>query len=304
MATPSRSAGDWTRLFGLIGIWGTAFLFIDLSVETIPPATLVAIRVSVAAAVLVVLARVLGLTLPRSGVLWLRFLLLACVGNATPFFLIGWGQQTVPSGLTGILMAVMPFATLMLAHFFVPGEGMTVQRTVGFVLGFGGVVVLTGPEALTRLEGTSSTIVGQLAILGGALCYAINTILAGRMPPTHPLVSAACTMVMASCVMLPVSAIFDHPWLLEPSRLSVVSAVWLGLVPTAFATVIYFRIVSSAGPTFLALMNYVIPAVALITGIAVLDEPFEWRILGALVLILCGLYTSQRAGPGDVDPAL
>lgn len=304
MATSTRSTGDWTRLFGLVLIWGTAFLFIDLSVETIAPATLVAARVLVAAVVLLVAAFGLGLRLPPPGAIWLRFLLLACVGNALPFFLISWGQLRVASGPTGILMAVMPLTTLLLAHFFVPGERMTRRRALGFGMGFAGVLVLTGPEALTRLAGSTSDLVSYLAILTGALCYAVNTILARRMPEMHPVVSATCTMIMASAVMIPAAVVFDRPWQLEPSGLSALSAIWLGLVPTGLATVLYFRIVSTAGPTFLSLMNYVIPGVAFLTGIVVLHEPFEWRVLGSLALILAGLFTSQTERAQVADPAL
>jgi drug/metabolite transporter (DMT)-like permease len=304
MATTSwRSAGDWTRLFGLIAIWGTAFLFIDLSVATLPPATLVATRVGIAAVVLVAALRPLRLTLPAPGPLWLRFLLLACVGNAIPFLAISWGQQRVASGSAGILMAVMPLATLVLAHFFVAGERMQARKTTGFAMGFGGVVLLTGPDALSRIGGAPSDIVYQLAILTGALCYAINTILAQRMPAMHPAVSSACVMIMATLVMLPTAIFVDRPWELEPSGLSIASVVWLGLVPTGAATVLYFRIVSSAGPTFLSLMNYVIPGVALVTGMIVLQEPFAWRVLGALALILAGLFTSQT-GPQTASPPL
>jgi drug/metabolite transporter (DMT)-like permease len=291
-----RTPADWARLGGLIGIWGTAFLFIGLAVETLPPASLVAIRVAIAASVLVAAVRAVGLALPRPGVLWLRFGLLACVGNAIPFFAISWGQQRVASGLAGILMAVMPLATLVLAHRFVPGERMTLRKGAGFALGFMGVVVLTGEDVLARLGGDASDIARQLAILAGAVCYAINTILARHMPPLHPLVAAAGVMLMASSVMVPTSLLFDAPWRLAPSSLSLAAAVWLGLVPTGVATVLYFQIVSTAGPTFLSLMNYVIPAVALATGIAVLGEAFEWRALLALALILVGLYTSQTGG--------
>ena len=91
MTPPSPpSLGDWARLLALVCIWGTAFLFIDVSVETLPPATLVAVRVSVAAVVLLLAARLLRLEMPGPGRLWLRFLLLACVGNALPFFAISW----------------------------------------------------------------------------------------------------------------------------------------------------------------------------------------------------------------------
>ncbi|MEE2674386.1 MAG: EamA family transporter [Myxococcota bacterium] len=292
-ATAQRSAGDWARLLGLVVIWGTAFLFIDLSVETIPPATLVTARVGIAAIVLLIAVRFRGLALPGPGALWLRFLLLACVGNAIPFFAISWGQQRVSSGLAGILMAVMPLTTLLLAHFFLPGQHMTRRRTTGFVMGFAGVVVLTGPDTLSLLGGAQSDIVFQLAVLMGALCYATNSILAERMVTTQPLVSAACVMLMASLVILPVSLWVDRPWQLAPSPLSLVSVVWLGLVPTGAATVLYFRIVSSAGSTFLSLMNYLIPGVALATGIVLGGESFEWHILAALALILAGLFTSQ-----------
>jgi len=243
--------------------------------------------------VLLAAVRVVGLALPPPGLLWLRFALLACVGNAIPFVAISWGQQRVASGLAGILMAVMPLATLLLAHRFVPGERMTRRKAAGFAVGFAGVVVLTGEDALARLGGDPSDIARHLAILGGALCYAINTILARRMPPLHPLVSSAGVMLMASGVMVPAALVFDAPWTLAPSALSLASAVWLGLVATGVATVLYFQIVSTAGPTFLSLMNYVIPAVAFAVGIALLGEPFEWRAVLALALILSGLYTSQ-----------
>jgi drug/metabolite transporter (DMT)-like permease len=291
---PQRTAGDWGSLLTLVLIWGTAFLFIDLSVETLPPATLVAVRVGVAAFVLVATCLALGLRLPGWGKIWGRFLTLAVVGNAVPFFAISWGQERITSGQAGILMAVMPLSTLVLAHFFVADERMTLRRVAGFTLGFMGIVVLTGPDALARLGGAPSDIVRQLAVLGGALCYAVNTILARRMPETHPIVSSTAVMLMASAVMLPAAAWLDVPWTLEPSAVSVNSAIWLGVVPTAVATVLYFRIVGSAGPTFLSLINYLIPIVALVTGVLALSEALEWRAVGALVLVLGGLWTSQR----------
>jgi drug/metabolite transporter (DMT)-like permease len=284
---------DWGLLAALILIWGTAFLAIDVAVESLPPATLVATRVGIAAFVLCIAVLGRGMRLPAPGRLWLRFLLLAVVGNALPFYAISWGQQRIESGLAGILMAVMPLATLVLAHFFVAGEFMTRRRTAGFALGLVGVVVLTGPSALAEVGGEASDISRQAAILAGALCYAVNTILARRMPEMHSLVLSACVMLMASAVMLPVAMLLDRPWTLSPLPASIGAAIWLGLVPTGVATVLYFLIVSRAGPTFLSLMNYMIPVVAMGIGIGFAGESFEWRILGALTLILAGLAISQ-----------
>jgi drug/metabolite transporter (DMT)-like permease len=276
-------------------IWGTAFLAIDIAVESLPPATLVAARVGIAAGVLWVAVLGRGLRLPPPGRVWLRFLLLAVIGNALPFYAISWGQQRVESGLAGILMAVMPLATLVLAHYFVAGEFMTRRRAAGFVIGLGGVFVLTGPSALAQIGGEASDLLRQAAVLAGALCYAVNTILARRMPQMHSLVLSACVMLMASAVMLPVAVLLDRPWTVSPLPASIGAAVWLGLVPTGVATVLYFLIVSRAGPTFLSLMNYLIPVVAMLTGIALAGESFEWRILGALALILTGLAISQMS---------
>jgi len=113
---------------------------------------------------------------------------------------------------------------------------------------------------------------------------------------------SACVMLMASAVMLPVAILLDRPWTLTPNAGSVGAAVWLGLVPTGLATVLYFLTVTRAGPTFLSLMNYMIPVVAMGTGIALGGEPFEWRILAALVLILGGLAVGQM-GSARADAA-
>jgi len=107
-AAPTGPTGEsWANLLALTLIWGTAFMAIAIAVETLPPATLVATRVAVAALVLCVAARAMGLRPPPPGRLWLRFLLLACVGNALPFTLISWGQERIDSGLAGVLMAVI-----------------------------------------------------------------------------------------------------------------------------------------------------------------------------------------------------
>jgi drug/metabolite transporter (DMT)-like permease len=300
---PRPSTANWVSLLTLTIVWGTAFLAIDTAVETLPPLTLVAIRVLVAALVLCLAVYAVGLRLPAPGVLWLRFLLLAFVGNALPFTAISWGQQRIDSGLAGVLMAVMPLTTLVLAHFFVAGERMTRQRAAGFSLGLVGIVGLTGPSVLAGLGGAPSEVIRQLAILSGALCYAVNTILAQRMPAADPVVSAACTMVMASALMLPVCCWIDRPWELAPSASSMQAAVWLGLAATGAATVLYFRIVTTAGPTFLSLMNYIIPVIAMLTGIAFAGERFAWRIVAALALILTGLVVASRAAPRSSDTA-
>lgn len=301
-ALPARhSVGEWALLVCLAVVWGTSFLFTKIAVATIPPAWLVTARVTIGAILLLALVRSAGLQLPRAGRIWVHLTLLAIVGNALPFFLISWGQERIESSLAGILMAVMPLATLLLAHFYVPGERATRRRVGAFVVGFLGVVLLLGPEALAQF-GPATSGGGQLAreaaVLAGALCYATNAILARRLPRLHIFVSSASVMMIASAIMLPISLLQDRP-LGGTSPGSAAAALWLGVVSTAVATVIYFRIVTTSGPTFLSLINYLIPVIALATGVMLHGEQPAQSALAALVLILFGVSLGQerRAPP-------
>ena len=196
-------------------------------------------RIVVAAAVLCVTLRLVGFRFPPWGRIWLHFLALAIIGNVLPFYLISWGQQTVPSGVAGILMGTNPLVTLVLAHFLVRGEPMTLLRAAGFAVGFVGVLMLMGPEALAAIGGD---LLRQGGILAGALCYATNTILTRRMPQTHPLVASACVLLVASPVIVPAAILAPGP-ATEATAASLLAVLWLGLVPTAAATVLYFRVV-------------------------------------------------------------
>ena len=288
---PARSVIDWLLLFALSAMWGTAFLFIKLGVAGVPPPTLVAGRIVLGALILVVAMRWRGLALPRFGRAWWPFAVIAVVGNAAPFYLISWGQQTVDSALAGILMAVMPLTTLVLAHFFVAGERMTFWRTSGFTLGFAGIVVLMGPSALSGLE---RDLVAQCAVLGGAICYAANSVLSRRLVVADFLVASAGVMVVATVLTLPVALWVDRPWTLTPPAGAVAAIVWLGIGPTALATLLYFRLIASAGPTFMSIVNYLTPVVALVAGVLLLGERPGESALAGLGLILLGIAVSRR----------
>ncbi len=298
-----HSLRDWASLLTLVVVWGTAFAFIHLAVQTIPPLSVAAGRIVSAAAVLYVAVRAAGLRLPPPGRIWLHFLVLGIVGNVLPFYLISWGQERIASGVAGILMAMNPLVTLVLAHFLVLGEHLSRNRVGGFALGFAGVVVLMGPEALLGIGGEGSDLVRQAAVLGGSLCYATNAILTWRLPETHPLVAAAAVLLVASVVVVPGALMLDSPLVLAPSTQSLAALAWLGLVPTAVATVVYFRIVASAGPTFLSLVNYPVPVVAVLTGAVLFGEQPQWTALVALALILGGIALSQwGSGRSSRDP--
>jgi drug/metabolite transporter (DMT)-like permease len=146
----ARAVRNWSLLFALVAMWGSTYMFMKIGLATVAPATVVASRLVLGALVLYAVMRWRGLVLPPLGPRWLPLVALAILGNCLPFFLIAWGQQFIDSALAGILISIMPLATMVLAHFFVAGERITSARAAGFVVGFGGVIDV-GPAALTGL---------------------------------------------------------------------------------------------------------------------------------------------------------
>lgn len=288
-----RTPRDWMLLLALVVMWGSSFMFNRIAVASLPPLTVVAGRIGIAAIVLIVIVHALGKRLPPPGRDWWPYLVIAIIGNAVPFYLITWGQQVVESALAGILIAIMPLATILLAHFLIAGEHLTRQRVAGFIIGFSGILLLMGPDALAGVGGDGLRIVSQLAVLGGALCYALQSVLTRLIIKGDILVAAAATLLIAAVIAVPVALLLDRPWLLAPTASSVAAVVWLGVGPTALATVLYFMLIRSAGPTFMSLVNYLSPGVAVILGLLVLGEtPQVYAYIG-LALILAGLAFSQ-----------
>jgi drug/metabolite transporter (DMT)-like permease len=292
--TPRRDSLDWLMLLTLVAMWGTSFFLIEIALRTLPPLTIVASRIALAAILLSATMRALRLPTPRDAASWRFFVVLALIGYCLPFFLITWGQQSIDSGLAGILVGFMPLATLLLAHRFVAEERITRAKLVGFGLGLLGLGTLLGPEAIGQWRGTGTALLGQLACLGGALCYAGNSVVTKRMPITHALVASAWTTTIAAVIMLAAALAIDRPWNLRPDTAAVATCLWLGVGPTAIATWVYFRLIARAGPTFMSLVNYLNPPVALATGAWLLDERVQPTALVALALILGGIAIATR----------
>lgn len=283
----------WVLLLALVVMWGSSFMLTKVAVSAIAPSSVVAGRLVIAAVILALALTVLGRRLPGWGRHWVFFIAMAVMGNGLPFWLISWGQQGIDSGVAGILMAVMPLATLVLAHIFVEGERLTVIRASGFAIGFAGIVVLVGPEAVSELTGAGSDLLPELSVLAGALCYAVATIIARRRPDGDALVAATGVAIAASLIMAPVAALGDSPAIFRIAPESLAAVGILGIVSTALATVVYFKLIALAGPSFLSLINYLIPLWAVLVGMVALGEQPKWTALGALALVLSGIALSE-----------
>ena len=297
-ALTSRPLAHWLLLLALVAMWGSSFMFTSIAVNALPPATVVAARLWIAALGLGGALIFQGGRLPASPVHWRFFVICAVVGNVLPFWLISWGQQHIPSGLAGLLMAIMPLTTLVLAHLFVEDERLSGIRVLGFAIGFSGIVVLVGPNVLLELRGVGSVLLAELAVLAGAVCFAANAIISRRRPATAPLEAAAGVVLASSLLMVPVAAAADQPWQLSLTAPAAGAVAFLGIVSTGIATVVYFRLISIAGPSFLSLINYLIPIWAMGLGVVALGERPGWPALVALVLVLLGIALSEMSSRG------
>jgi drug/metabolite transporter (DMT)-like permease len=289
----TRPLGHWLLLFALVAMWGSAFMFTGIAVRGFSPTALVTIRLAIAAVLLTGMALARGHWFPRSRRFWWFSVAMSLAGNCVPFWLISFGQQRIDSGLAGILMGIMPLTTMVLAHFFVRGERLNAIKAMGFVIGFGGLVALIGPHALLELRGEGTLLLYELAVLGGAVCYAINAVVARHRPPADPLVAAAGVMLAGSAIMLPVGAPQVVAQLPTAPGVPLAAMLALSIVATAIATVVFLRLVSAAGPSFTSFINYLIPVWALLMGVGFLGERPGVRVFVALALILSGIALSE-----------
>ncbi len=288
----SQSFYNWLLLALLIMFWGTAFLFITLSLASFSPIGIVAMRVMLGALVLYSVLKWQGLHLPKEWRAWLLFALFSLVGNILPFYFISLGQQHVSSGMAGLLMALMPLLTMMLAHYCIVGESLNRYKVLGFFLGLMGVGIILAPSLSIGL--LDHTLVGSVLILLAVVCYSVNAILIKRLPKFNPIVAGSGVLLSASVLMLPLWLYYDKPWLEEYSTSSVISLLWLGIGPTGIATLVYFTVLERTGPTFLSNINYCIPVVAYFAGVSMLGESLEWQSILGLVCIMIGIALTHK----------
>lgn len=292
MQTGSQSPGvlNWLLLCLLGVIWGASFMFTKVALDGAGPLSIAAIRLGIAAATLLVAAAFMGLSRPRAQTKWwLCIIGMGIFTNALPFTLLSVAIQHVPSAFAGLSMAAVPLLVLPLAHVLVPGERMSVIKSLGFGLGFIGVLTLIGIGDLLQGGGT---VWAKLACVGAAFCYAIGSIITRIAPPSHPLVFASGGLLAGTAIMLPIAVIFeDLPQLKTGATLS--ALVYLGLGATALATLLLVRVIQTAGPSFMSLVNYQVPVWSVIFGVTLLGETIPGNFLLALALILAGLALSQ-----------
>lgn len=280
MAPPAHRARELALLGLLALLWGSSYLFIRVALATLPPLTLIAARVAIAAALLLAVLRHRRVPLPRGRKAWEALLAQALLNSILPWTLLAWGQQYVDSGLAGILNSTSPIFVLLLTLRAARRE------TAGAVLGLFGVILIVGAGAVF---GLGEEVLAQLAILLAALLYAGAAIYGRRLAPLPPLAAAAGTMVWASLWLVPASLLVDRPWTMQPSAASLAAALALGVLCTAGALLLYFRLLRTLGSMGVASQSYLRAGVSVLLGWAVLGEQITWTTALGLLAVFAGV---------------
>lgn len=280
---------EWALLTALSILWGGSFLFVGVAVDALPPFTIVVLRVGLAALVLNVIVRAMGLRIPMDRRTWAAFFAMGFLNNLVPFTLIVWGQIHIASGLASILNATTPLFTVIVAHFLTTDEKMTGARLTGVVIGFAGVVLMIGPEAL---EGLDTNVIAQLAVLGAAVSYAFAGVFGRRFRRmgVPPLLTATGQVAASTVMLIPLALVVEQPWTLPMPTVEIWGSVLgLALLSTALAYILYFRILATAGATNLLLVTFLIPVSAILLGAIILGEQLDPKHFAGVGLIGLGL---------------
>lgn len=287
--TGAMSAIAWSLLLALSLLWGGSFFFVGVAVAEVPPLTLVALRVGIAALLLRAALPLLGEAPPRGGRAWRAIAGMAAINNVIPFTLIVWAQRSLPSGLASVLNATTPLWGVLVAHALTREEKATGARLAGVTFGFAGVVAMMGTDIV---GGAATAGWATLAMLGATLSYALAGVFGRRFRAlgVRPLQAALGQVSASSAVMVPLALAVDRPWLLAPPSAAAMAAI-LGLaaLSTALAYILYFRILAIAGAMNLLLVTFLIPASAILLGTLVLGEALAPRHILGMALIAAGL---------------
>lgn len=280
-------------LLALLGlIWGGSFFFARVAVAHVPPFTLVVLRLSLAALALHLYIRGRFGMYQALAARWREFALMGLINNAIPHAFLFLGQTEIGAGLAAILNATTPVWTVIIANMATEDEKLSSAKIAGCLLGLAGTVVLIGPSAVAGLFGTASDIPLWALVLPvlAAVSYGFAATYGKRFRNLAPPVTAAGQLTASTLIMLPVAAFADTPWLLPmPPIEATLSILGLALVSTAYAYILFFRIMAEAGATNTSLVTLLVPPSAILLGYLFLGETLQAADVAGMALIALGL---------------
>ena len=285
----ARSARiDWL-LFILLGfMWGSSYLFIKIGVDQgLPPFTLITLRLAIGFALLASVVAYAREPLPREARMYGHLFVMGVVNIAVPFALITFAEQAVDSSLASVINSAVPLFVIVVAAIFLKGETITVNRVVGLAIGFVGVAILVGFDIQDL---GSANALGELALVGSTISYACGAVYTkAHIHGLRPMIPAVFQVGFALVIVTVLAFVFERPLGVSFTPESIVAVVWLGLLGSGLAYLVFFRILGRWGATRTSLVAYLLPVYGIALGALVLREPIAASTLVGAGLVIGGI---------------
>ena len=282
---------DYIVLFALGALWGSSFGAIKIALHEVTPLTVMSVRILLAGAALLLLTFIRKTQLLRGAQNWIKIIWMAILGTLMPFYLVPWGQLQIDSSVTAILMAVNPIFALIFGHFFSENEKFSIRQLVAMAISFAGILLVFGENALS---GSDGNILAQSAIILAGIGYVISGVIVARIKGVTADSINASIFVCASVIVLPFWLIMEQPWNMHLETKSLLALTHLGLVSTGMAFLMRYYIIIRAGAVFLSYVAFIIPMFGILFGVMFLGETLSTNTLGAVILILSGVYLGRK----------
>jgi drug/metabolite transporter (DMT)-like permease len=280
----------WFIFFFVGAIWSSSFLWIKIALQEIGPITLVAFRTLFGLIFGIGMIFLQGVRLPRGPKNWFPLLLLGITNVAVPFFLISWGEQSIDSGVASILDATVPLFTIVIAHLALRDDKITVQKLVGLLIGFMGVVILMSKDSGV----SASSLLGQIAVIAASACYAGSAVYARKVTENTPgILRSAIPLLSATGIMWPAIFLFERPIVIPHLTITWIALLWLGILGTGLAFILAYYLIHEIGPTRTTMVTYLFPLGGVTLGVTFLREQLSWQLVAGAILIIASLVVAN-----------
>ena len=281
---------DYVLLTILALIWASAFFNIKIATYSFGPITIAFLRVFFGAIPVLLLCYYKNIKIEAFSKDWHWFAIIGLINLVAPFFLIAYGVKSVQSNLAAILMSTTPLSSTVLAHFYTKNEKFNIIKTVGILIGFSGIVYLFSDNILID----QNNFVSALLILLGSTCYVIGGVLTLKISKKKNENVTGSILIWAIIILIPFVSIIEQPWQSVPRTDSLISVIYLGIVPTGIAWLLRFRILKNNGLIFQSQVSYLIPIFGTILGFIFLKELITTKVIISLIAVCIGVYFVRK----------
>ena len=261
-------------------------MWIKIAMREVGPITLVAFRALFGLLFCIVVILVQRVALPRTFKAWLPLIIVWLTNIAVPFFLISWGELSIDSAVASILDATVPLFTILIAHYLLQDDKITLPKTVGLIVGFAGIVVLLSED----IGSSPSSLLGQAAVILASIFYAVSAIYIRKTTEDTPgIVRSAGPLLSVTATMWLGALLFESPVTIPHLGLTWVALLFMGVLGSGLAFVLAFYLIHEIGPTRTTMVTYLFPLGGIILGVIFLHEQLTWQIIAGGVLIVSSL---------------